>query len=317
MMKKGLLMLILVSIGVLVAACSNNDSEESQSTADQADSGAAEFATESSRNVNGTESANNGQESAPTDQQESSSNEDNTASQADESTQSDRKIIYTANLRIEVKDYQKSVDDIQSEVSERGGYVVESNMHEGSEDRSTRGMITARVPQEEFRDFIQAVEDGSSDVLESSVSGQDVTEEYVDLESRLESKRVVEKRLQSFMEEAEKTEDLLEISEDLGKVQQEIEEITGRMNYLENKVDLATVTIQIEENNMSISSEEELNTWEKTKQQFMKSINFILSAFSGLFVFIIGNFPILILLGMVGLAIFWIIKKRKKDQQEN
>ncbi|MFP3359501.1 DUF4349 domain-containing protein, partial [Planococcus sp. SIMBA_143] len=71
------------------------------------------------------------------------------------------------------------------------------------------------------------------------------------------------------------------------------------MNYLRNKADLATVQIDIEENNVNITgmSEDELNTWEKTKQQFLKSINTILAVLSGLFVFIAGNLPILIPIG--------------------
>jgi len=102
--------------------------------------------------------------------------------------------------------------------------------------------------------------------VDSSITGQDVTEEYIDLESRLKSKQAVESRF-SFMEQAEKTEDLLAISKDLAKVQEEIETIKGRMNYLENKADLATVTISIEENKVEVKNlgDSQLKTWEKNK----------------------------------------------------
>lgn len=314
-MKKRLFLLILFSIAMLLIGCSK-ESEENKSTADQADSSAEKSRAEESNMFTVTDDSESEQQGATTSQEESS-DEESTTQQADESTEADRKVIYTANLRIEVKNYQETVDHIQAQVSDRGGYIAESNMREGSEDGSVSGRITVRVPQDKFEEFIQLVEDESSNVLESSTSGQDVTEEYVDLESRLESKRVVEERLLSFMEEAEETEDLLKISDDLGEVQQEIEEITGRMNYLENKVDLATVTINIQENNVSISGDKNLNTWEKTKQQFMKSINFLLSAFSGLFVFIAGSSPVLIILGIIGLVVFWMIRKRKKNHQES
>ncbi|NBJ71147.1 MULTISPECIES: DUF4349 domain-containing protein [Clostridia] len=74
----------------------------------------------------------------------------------------------------------------------------------------------------------------------------------MDLESWLHSKKVVEKRLLAFIEQAAKTEDLLNISADLAKVQEEIEQITGRMNYLQNKADLATVHIEVRENDVSL-----------------------------------------------------------------
>ncbi|WP_167751452.1 DUF4349 domain-containing protein [Lentibacillus salicampi] len=319
-MKKGLLILIITSIGLLAAACSN-ESKDSESTADRANMGTEKFTTENN-SVTDTDVAENGHESASSDTDRqgsnaSDSNAEDTAPQADESTQADRKIIYTANLRIEVADYQDTVGAIQAEVSDRGGYIVESNMHEGTEKGTTTGQVTARVPQDQFEEFVETVKNGSKKVVDSSTSGRDVTEEFVDLESRLESKRVVEERLQSFMEEADKTEDLLKISDDLSTVQQEIEEITGRMTYLENKIDLATVTIQIEENNVAISSEDDLNTWEKTKQQFMQSINFLLAAFSGFVVFIVGNLPVLMIVGIIGIAVSWVIRKWQKSHPKS
>lgn len=301
--------IMIISISILITACSN-EAGDSESSSDRANVNTEEKSSQENSSVS------SGGDDAVSEDGESQ--EEDATSQNGEVSDVNRKIIYTANLRIEVKNYQQAINDIQNQVSDRGGYIVESNMHGGSEDGSTNGRITARIPQEQFREFVQLVEDGSNEVLESSISGQDVTEEYIDLESRLKSKRVVEKRLLSFMEKAEKTEDLLTISGDLAKTQGEIEEITGRMNYLENKADLATVTIHIQEKNVTISSinKEDLNTWEKTKQQFMKSINVLISAFSSLFVFFIGNLPVLIILGAVGLAVFFIIKRRKRSSRE-
>jgi hypothetical protein len=174
--------------------------------------------------------------------------------------------------------------------------------------------MTVRIPQKQFTEFIKIVEQGSSKVLENTTSGQDATEEYIDLESRLTSKRVVEERLLSFMDQAKKTEDLLKISNDLADVQEEIEKITGQMNYLENKSDLATINIYIQEANVSLTGtgKDDLNTWEQTKQQFMKSINFLITAFSSLFIFLIGNVPVILLIGIVILGILLIVRKTKQ-----
>lgn len=298
-MRKVLFIMIVISVSILAVACSN-DTEDSESM---------DVDTEESNNsMTITDEADHVQQEGGESQEENSL-------QAEDGSQIDRKVIYTADLRIEVKEYQQAVNDIQTEVADRGGYVVDTSMQEGTEDDSTNGQITARIPQDQFQAFIQVVEDGSSKVVESSVSGQDVTEEYIDLESRLESKQVVEERLLSFMEGAEATEDLLAISDDLANVQGEIEEITGRMNYLENKTDLATVTIHMEENNVTISGDD-LNTWEQMKDQFMKSINVVISVFSRIFVFFIGSLPILLIVGIVGMGGFLIYRKITKDRQE-
>lgn len=310
-MKKWLFIMLLFSFSILVTACSSNG-ENSESS----DEGAVskEQVAEQKSDTTNTEA----KKKLIGEQKEEQVKENNTAEQGNIS-QTNRKVIYNASLRIEVKDFQQALDDIQTLVADRSGYIVESNTYGDAEGDITEGQVTARIPQEQFREFMDLVEEGSSNVMERSISGQDVTEEYIDLESRLKSKRVVEKRLLSFMEQAEKTEDLLTISDDLAKVQQEIEEITGRMNYLQNKADLATVTIHIQENSVSISgiNEGELNTWEQTKQQFMKSINFLIFAFSGLFIFIVGNLPILIIVGAISLVAFLIYKrKKKKGNQE-
>ncbi|WP_404451567.1 DUF4349 domain-containing protein [Virgibacillus necropolis] len=312
-MKKILFIMFMLSFGIFAAACSNegkssDSGDKAASSTEESTAGKGEYANIGT----GTNDSANEQQDGKSHSEDANSNEEG-------NSHVNRKIIYTANLRIQVKNFQEVLNDIQTQVTNRGGYIVESNMYGDNEEGSTSGQITARIPQDQFREFITFVEKGSSKVLESSITGQDVTEEYIDLESRLKSKHVVEKRLLSFMKQAEKTEDLLTISEDLAKVQGEIEEITGQMKYLQNKADLATVTIQIEENNVKLSgiSKDELNTWEKTKQQFLKSINFLISAFSGLFVFLIGNLPLFILLGCIGLITFLIVKKSRKDNQRD
>src|SRR5699024_7646021 len=130
---------------------------------------------------------------------------------------------------------------------------VDSNINEDEDDGSKNGHITARIPQEDFKSFIKTGEEGSSKDLDSSTSGEDVTKVYVDLKSRLNSKEVVEDRLLTFMEEADKTEDLLKISNDLAEVQEEIEALKGQINYLDDKSDLATVSIYMQEENVALS----------------------------------------------------------------
>ncbi|WP_461182071.1 DUF4349 domain-containing protein [Virgibacillus kimchii] len=311
-MKKFIMILVLVfGISLLLAAC--NDEDQEQGTDDAADISTEGY--ERSVQDGGFTESTEEAEIAEQDQEAADANERADMPDNTESGQADRKIIYTADMRVEIRDYQSSLRNLQSSIYDYGGYVVESSMYEGTENSSTSGYITARIPQEHFDAFIEIVEEGSDTVLESSVSGQDVTEEYVDLESRLASKEVVEERLLSFMEQAEETEDLLAISDDLAKVQEEIEEITGRMNYLQDKTDLATVTIHMEERDITISGvgENDLNTWEKTQEQFMKSINLLISAFSGVFVFFVGNIPIILLLGIIGFITYWAVQKRRKS----
>jgi hypothetical protein len=121
------------------------------------------------------------------------------------------------------------------------------------------------------------------------------------------------------MQEAEKTEDLLKISADLGSVQEEIEQIKGRIKYLQNQIDLSTIQVSITENKVIVPamSNEDLNTWEKTKKQFVTSIQVLASLFSGVVVFLIGNSPLLVISVIIIGGILFIIRRNKKKKLPN
>lgn len=303
--KKLSIVMLLTMLSFLLFACSSQDSSESVS--ESGDTDTAESSIERQQ-LSTEDSAVENSESEV--QEEAQVNEG-----IPEVTSSNRKIIYNANLDVEVKNYQNAVNQIEQEITAKSGYIVSSDSYQ-VEDDLQEGTITARIPQEQFESFLEVVEQGDMKVTQKSVSGEDVTEQYVDLESRLKSKKLVEERLLEFMEQAEKTEDLLNISNDLASVQEEIEQITGQLNYLKNKSDLATVTLFIRENRLDLVRDEDLNTWERTKEQLMKSVNFLLSAGSGLVVFLIGNLPILLLITVVGGFGYYMWKRQKRNKKE-
>jgi hypothetical protein len=222
-------------------------------------------------------------------------------------------VIYQADLRLRVKRFEKTVQIIEEKVEKYGGYIADSNVNKAGKEQMS-GSIKLRVPQKHFQAFLHEAEGLAAEVIGRDIKGQDVTEEYVDLSSRLKSKRVVEERLTTFMKDAAKTEDLLKISADLATVQEEIETIEGKMKFLENQTSLSTINITLYENKVIVPNLEKdnLNTWEKTKKQFMKSTNVLLGTLSGLVVFLIGNLPIIIILSVIGISIFFFIKKVKK-----
>ncbi|MGM7720187.1 DUF4349 domain-containing protein [Metabacillus sp. Hm71] len=311
-MKKLWLMVVTILIIGLIYGCSSS-SEESK----QADKAAGELADKDStpQALGGkTEIAN---EDAIQNSNDKTEVEGKEQQNSETLNQSDRMVIYTANLSIEVNSYQKTLELIQQKLASADGYIVESNSYTTGEHERIEGTITVRIPQEQFQSFLQAVEKGSTEVIDRSISGQDVTEEFVDLEARLKSKQVVEVRLLDFMKRAEKTDDLLKISSDLAAVQEEIEQIKGRMNYLNNKVDLATVTIHLVEDRVNVPGLEnkELNTWEKTQEQFMNSVNFLLQACSAFIIFLVGSLPILVVLGGILFILILMIRKRRKQNE--
>jgi hypothetical protein len=223
-----------------------------------------------------------------------------------------RMIVYHADMKIKVNDFYQAQTAIEKLVKDLGGYVVESHLYD-SENERLEGSLTVRVPQEQLQFFLQEVEKQSVKVYHRNSSGQDVTEEYVDLDARLKAKEVVEKRLLEFMKTAKQTKDLLDISQDLAVVQEEIEQIKGRMKYLKNQSALSTVTFSLVSDKIVIPNldKDDLKTWEKTKKQFQESIQLFIALCSAIFVFVIGNSPFILLLGIIGLITYFIVKRMK------
>jgi hypothetical protein len=225
-----------------------------------------------------------------------------------------RMVIYEANIHIRVKNFTQTQQSLEEKTKKFGGYVVQSVVYREEENLS--GTMTIRIPEMHFQEFLRDAEGEAVEVIQRDVSGKDVTEEFVDLESRLKSKRAVEERLLEFMKGAAKTEDLLKISSDLANVQEEIEQIVGKMNFIRNQTSYSTITIALFENQVVVPSfeKQEINTWERTKKQFMTSLNWLLSFTSGLIVFVIGNLPVLVIMAIVVCVIYLFFIKRKKKE---
>jgi hypothetical protein len=298
---------LIVIVFVFMTACSSNDSMKE-------DKSIYEVSTESSLSndmgVDRDSSTVEGEESAADTGPESEIEVGKEVSKVS----TNRMIIHQAQLQLNVKDFEKAEQNIEKKVNEYGGYIVESNVYR-EDEKSVSGNITVRIPEKHFQKFLTATEGEAAEIIERMVTGQDVTEQYVDLESRVKSKRAVEARLLDFMSDAEKTEDLLKISSDLAIIQEEIEVIVGKMNYLENQTSYSTVEISMFENRVIVPGldNKDLDTWDKTKKQLATSTNFLLAAGSGLIVFIIGNLPIFILILLIGLGVYLtFVRKRGK-----
>jgi hypothetical protein len=158
----------------------------------------------------------------------------------------DRKIIYTVSLDLIVKDTETAFKDVTRLAEGMGGFVAQSNIWR--EEEHSRGSLTVRVPAERLEEALEAFRALAVDVESQRVDSQDVTEEYVDLEARLENERRTERELQELLESRSdrgRTEDILEVHRELSRVRSQIEQLQGRMTYLDNLSSMATVHISL------------------------------------------------------------------------
>ncbi|MFG6494521.1 DUF4349 domain-containing protein [Fictibacillus sp. UD] len=282
---------------LLLSACSSNDKSESKMASDQDFAGGSSDAKMENASEEGKSKADS-----------------DTSGDKKQQIKDQRKVIYNADMQISVDKLQNTMEMVRNMVENKGGYIVESNTSAGEKGYES-GTMVVRVPMDGFRTFLGEVRKLSKGTPHENVRGEDVTEEYVDLSSRLKAKQQVRDRLESFMKDAQRTEDLLKISADLASVQEEIEQIEGRLNFLKNQSDYSTVTIQFEVKNLKAEKlqTEELNTWAKTKMLFMETVNFLVSAVSFVVVALVGLAPIWLIVIAV---LYWVWWKRKKAQKK-
>ncbi|MBU5440511.1 DUF4349 domain-containing protein [Paenibacillus sp. MSJ-34] len=222
-----------------------------------------------------------------------------------------RKLIYRADLSMEVEDYVKAQSELLNRVQLAGGYVLEFSDQKSLYELG--GIFTVKVPSGGFMNFIQQLEQMKHLEFSRNLQANDVTEEYVDLEARLKAKQVVEARLLSFMEKAQKADDLVRFSSELGSVQEEIERIKGRMRYLEQNVAFSTVNLRLyqtleDADQASIKSKKPFG--ERISSTLSTSWQWTVAFLQGIVLFVVGALPVLVLLSIAA-AVYWGVYRKK------
>lgn len=153
----------------------------------------------------------------------------------------DRKLIKTGSIEFEVDDVDKTKTSVASLVKEANGYI--SSDDQNNYAGSPRFSQVARIPSDKLDDFIVKIEALAKNVDAKNISTQDVTEEFIDVETRLTTKKELEARYREILKQAKTVKDILEVETQLNNVRGEIESMEGRLKYLTNQTAFSTLTI--------------------------------------------------------------------------
>lgn len=215
----------------------------------------------------------------------------------------DRKVIKTAQLSIEVKEFQAAMEEVARIAAQSGGFVSDSRSYVTT-SKQHRGSVTMRVPEKEFQGVIEKLRK-LGEVKSESSTGQDVTEEYIDLEARLNNYKKQEQRLLEILDKAKTVEEVLKVEEQLARVRGEIERITGRIIYLKNRIELASITVELFEPEPIAQSLGIRNSISEAVSGFIATIN-------GLIVLTGTLLPVIILAALLWYAVSsWRRRKAK------
>jgi hypothetical protein len=218
-----------------------------------------------------------------------------------------RKIIKDGSLEIRVKELEQGKIEIDSLVKKFHGYYAEETFIK--QDFSHDFSLKIRIPSEKFELFIAQAESAIGELVFKNISSRDVTEEFIDLETRLKNKKNYLNRYGELLKQAKSVKDILEIEEKTRVIEEEIESTEGRLKYLNNQVDLSTLELRItKKNDYSFIPQNEGNFFDRLKFSLVKGW-FGLVTFT---LFVIRLWPFWIIVSLIYYLIRKILRRRKR-----
>ena len=224
-----------------------------------------------------------------------------------------RKWIITIDMNVETNDLENLMENLEKEISNKGGYVEDQNIHNGSTYSSRRyrsASLTIRIPDEKVDQFTSDIA-GLANVVSQNLRREDITLKYVATSSRVTALETEEARLLELLAKAETMEDLLEIEARLTDVRYELENYASQLRLYDNQVDYATIYLYIDEV-QEYTPVEEPTFFERIKNTFSDSLEGLGDGIVNITVFLVGNSPYLLTVGILGFVIIKLAKRRGK-----
>lgn len=226
------------------------------------------------------------------------------ADQKLENTQTvERKIIREGTIRFETSNAIETRKNIIATVSQYKGYISQDNSD--TYGGRTVHTLTIRIPSENFDTLLTTVSDQASNIEAKEIKALDVTEEFIDVESRIKTKKELEQRYKDLLDKANKIDEILSIEKEIESLRSDIESYEGRLNYLKSSIAFSTLTITFHEKGESTTS-----IGFEFSTAFAEGWHNLVSFTLGLFYI----WPFI----LISLGIFFFIRRRiKRRKQKN
>lgn len=223
-----------------------------------------------------------------------------------------RKLIRTVSLSLQTKEFDSVLNSLKTKTTELGGYVENSSISGNSYSYTTTryASYTIRIPADKLNEFVDIVGE-LGNVTQENESVEDVTLQYVDVESHKKALETEQARLMELLSTAENMEDLLSIESKLSDIRYEIESYESQLRLLDNQIDYSTVHVEIFEVERMTDAGEK-GFFEEIKERFGDNLYKVGHGFRNLIIGILGALPILIVCAAVIAVIVVIVKKSIK-----
>lgn len=223
----------------------------------------------------------------------------------------ERKIIRNGNLTLEVASPTESQPKIASIAESHQGFVVTTeSTQRTSEDRTKPELtvtVVVRVPAARFNQAMAEIRAVGLRVVQEKTTGQDVTEEFMDLEARIKNQKALEGQFIEIMKRAGTVEDALNVQRELAEVRTEIEKLEGRRRFLENQSSLSTINVTLQSPTEIVNA---TGFWYSVKSAFADGVGAAAAIFLFLIRVVVALLPILVLIVLPAALIARVVIKR-------
>lgn len=231
----------------------------------------------------------------------------------------ERKIIRSANLTIEVDNFDTAFANIEGIIANIG-FIQQTNINtervyvEDEMKLVRRGTIVLRVDKSKFDSVLNSLR-GLGDVFNYTTEGQDVTDQYFDVEARLRLLKMQQEKLEAYVAKLDNIEEIYKAESKLTEIRYQIESLTGNLNKLSSLVELSTITVNLNEKRPG-GDPKPVTYGQRLLNSLKESILNVVELIGDLLLFIVAALPFLVFIGLCVLLGMWIYKKTIKKRIE-
>jgi hypothetical protein len=234
-------------------------------------------------------------------------------SMPNEANISNRKVVTNTNFSLHVKNVDDTVEKIRNKTTEMGGFMVNTDIRR--DEAASSSDLQVRVPSDKLVEFSKYLKTLAVKVVYENISGNDITDQYVDYEEKLRSLESVKERFEEIMEEAETVDEIMDVQNRIFSIQSQIDSIKGQLTYMDRSTATSKVTISISTDELSLPYTP-VKSWrpDVVIKNAVRSLISTFRAVATIAIWVLVFLPLILFAVAVKISIKYLSRNRKRKE---
>lgn len=237
------------------------------------------------------------------------SSADNVVTNTSSAATSNRKIVKNATLSIKTKNYDVFIKELHSKIELYEGFVEQSQEYNYDNASNRHANMNVKIPAEKLEKFIEELEVIGT-ITSKTVESVDITDSYIDVESRIKALETEEETLLTLLEKAESLNDVIDLQERLSEVRADLEGMKAQKQSYDGMISYSKITLDINEVERVVEGNDTF--FGQVKEKLMNNVYDIVDFFIDFAMNLIAALPYIVIIGVVAVAVIIIVKKIRK-----